>query len=108
MDNNKKSKEVLDEKLINELREEFAKLTVKDFLSQTLATISTLAYQKMGIPSSCLQYKDLDQAKLAIDAFAELFKTLQSSMDQREIDAFNEVLTQMRIEFVKKSNESDT
>lgn len=108
MDNDRESKEVLDEKLINELRKEFAKLTVKDFLSQTLATISTLAYQKMGIPSSCIQYKDLNQAKLAIDAFSELFKTLQSSMDQREIDAFNEVLTQMRIEFVKKSNESNT
>ncbi len=59
-------KKLTDEELIKQIREEFAKLTVKDFLSQTFVTLSTLAYQKMGIPAGNAPYKDLNQAKLAI------------------------------------------
>lgn len=96
------SKGHIDEKLIKEIREEFARLTVKDFLSQTVLTLSTLAYQKMGVPDASAPYKDLDQAKLAIDACASLLKTLEPGLEPKERDALREVLSKVQIEFVGK------
>lgn len=93
-------KEPAYEDVIKQLKEEFAKLTVKDFLSQTLLTLSTLAYQKMGVPSGNEPYKDLNQAKLAIDAYSSLLKTLEPHLEQENIDTCKNVLSKMQLDFV--------
>jgi hypothetical protein len=99
----KPDREPTDEELINQLREEFAKLTVKDFLAQTLFTLSTLASQKMGIPAPMEASKDLDQAKTAIDAYGKLLECLESQLDQQEIDAFKQIRSKLQLDFVTAS-----
>ncbi len=106
MDNQQEEKErIEDEKLIEQIRDEFAKLTVKDFLNQTLLTLSTLAYQKMGIPDANKSHKDLDQAKLAIDAYSDLFKCLEPCLEPDETDAFKQVLSKLKLDFVSTGNQ---
>jgi hypothetical protein len=96
--------EPTEEDLINQLREEFAKLTVKDFLAQTLFTLSTLANQKMGIPAAVTATKDLEQAKTAIDAYSKLFECLAPQLKPEENEAFRQILSKMQLDFVSASN----
>ncbi len=96
-------REPTNEELIRQIREEFARLTVKDFLSQNLFTLSTLAQQKMGIPDANKQYEDLEQAKLAIDAFSALLNVLDDRLQSEETNALREILSKLQIEFVARS-----
>jgi len=105
MDKDKEGQnEPTDEELIKQIRDEFSKLTVKDFLSQNLITLSTLAHQKMGIPAANKQSADLDQAKLAIDAYSALLKVLDEQLGSEERDALREILSKLQIEFVARSS----
>lgn len=104
-DQEQKQEKPSDEELINQIREEFAKLTVKDFLSQTLLTLSTLAYQKMGVPSANEVNKDLVQAKLAIDAYSNLHECLKTHLEVPEQDSFQQILSQLQLEYVGKSSQ---
>ena len=56
-----------DEQLIQQLEEELKKLKVADLLVQTVYTISSLAYRKLSEDD-----RDLDQARLAIEALQAL------------------------------------
>ncbi len=104
MDDQNEKEHLTDEEVINQLREEFAKLTVKDFLAQTLFTLSTLANQKMGIPAAMEANKDLDQARTAIDAYGKLLECLESQLKPEEIDAFRQIRSKLQLDFVNASN----
>ena len=104
-DQEPKQEKLTDEELVNQIREEFAKLTVKDFLSQTLFTLSTLAYQKMGVPAANELIKDLDQAKLAIDAYSNLYECLKPQLENTEQDSFKQILSRLQLDYVNMSKQ---
>ena len=56
-----------EQRLIAELHAELAKISVTDFLLQSMHSISLLAYQRLGGEG-----RDLVQAKLAIDSLQAL------------------------------------
>ena len=56
-----------DEQLVQQLEEELKKLKVSDLLVQTLYTVSSLGYRRLSE-----EERDLDQARLAIEALRAL------------------------------------
>ena len=56
-----------DEEILREFDEELRKLKVGDLLVQTLYTVSSLGYRRLGDSD-----RDLEQARLAIDALKAL------------------------------------
>src|SRR3954453_10037511 len=63
-----------DEQLVQQLEEELKKLKVSDFLVQTLYTVSSLGYRRLSE-----EERDLDQARLAIEALRALLPLLEGS-----------------------------
>ena len=63
-----------DEELMKQLEEELQKLQVSDLLVQTLYTVSSLGYRKLSEPD-----RDLDQARLAIEALRALLPVLEGT-----------------------------
>src|SRR5919197_3742381 len=63
------------EELLARLEEEFSKLKVADVLVQTVFTVSSLGYRSLGE-----EHRDLDQAKLAIDALRALVPVLKDAL----------------------------
>ena len=90
-----------DEKLIEQLEEELKKVKVSDLLVQTLYTVSSLGYGRLGTEN-----RDLEQAKLAIDAMRALIPVLAGSVPEEVMRDFNQVTANMQLAYAKAVGES--
>jgi hypothetical protein len=88
-------------KLIEELQSELAKLKVSDLLLQTLYSVSSLAYHRLG-PEG----RDLDQAKLAIEALRALVPVLEGSAPEEALRDFQQVLANLQLAYAAAVAES--
>jgi hypothetical protein len=80
--------------LLEELQAELAKLKVSDLLLQTLYSVSSLGYHRISAES-----KDLDQARLAIDALRALVPVLEGAVPAETLRDFNQVLANLQIAY---------
>jgi hypothetical protein len=80
--------EITPEKLAEELR----KLKIEDLVLSTVSTLGQLAYTK-------LEAKDLEQARLAIDATAVLLPTLEGRVDAGVLRDFKQLLANVRLAY---------
>ena len=90
--------------LIEELQAELAKLKVSDLLLQTLYSVSSLGYHRVSGET-----KDLDQARLAIDALRALVPVLEGAVPAETLRDFNQVLANLQLAYadaVKSQAES--
>jgi len=91
-----------EEEMIKKLQEEIDKLTTKDIIIQMMMSLSSLAYKKMGIPVGVNdRYKDKMQAKLAVDCFDALLKTVSDEISGQENENLKSSLSNLQINFVK-------
>ena len=86
--------EPTDEQLIEQLEEELKKLKVADLLVQTLYTVSSLAYRKLSEED-----RDLDQAKLAIEALRALLPVLEGSVPEELGRDFKQVTSNLQLAY---------
>jgi hypothetical protein len=89
-----------EQRLIAELQAELAKVSVTDLLLQTLHSISLLAYQRLGGEG-----RDLDQAKLAIDALRTLVPVLEGSAPEEAMRDFGQVLAGLQLAYATAVSE---
>jgi hypothetical protein len=83
-----------DEQLMNEFQEELKRLKVEDLLVQTLYTVSSLGYHKLGAES-----RDLEQAKLAIDALQALLPVVKDAVPEEVARDFGQVIANMQLAY---------
>jgi hypothetical protein len=93
--------ESADEKLIQQLEEELKKVKVSDLLVQTLYTVSSLGYSRLGTEN-----RDLEQAKLAIEAIRALVPVLEGTVAEEVVRDFNQVVANMQLAYAKAVSES--
>ena len=93
--------ESADEKLIQQLEEELKKVKVSDLLVQTLYTVSSLGYSRLGTEN-----RDLEQAKLAIEAMRALLPVLEGTVPEEVVRDFNQVTANMQLAYAKAVSES--
>lgn len=89
-----------EQRLIDELQAELAKLRVADLLLQTVYTISSLGYHRLSGEA-----KDLEQARLAIDALKALLPVLQGAVPEEALRDFNQVLVNMQLAYASAAEE---
>jgi len=65
------------EKLARELAEELRRLRVEDVLIQTLVTVSSIGFRRLGLSEDTKADRDLDQARLAIETMRALAPVLE-------------------------------
>jgi hypothetical protein len=82
----------------DELREALRKLRVEDVLLQTAATLIDLAARRMGLADEDGP-KQMDQAKLAIDAI----RALQPLMTEEQQTAVRDPLSQLQMAYARES-----
>ena len=80
-----------------EIREALKKLRVEDVLLQTAATLIDLAARRMGLAEEDGE-KQMDQAKLAIDAI----RALQPLMTEEQQAAVREPLSQLQMAYARE------
>jgi predicted nucleic acid-binding protein len=83
-----------DDELIQRLEEELKKLKVSDLLVQTLYTLSSLGYRKLSEED-----RDLDQAKLAIEALRALLPVLEGAVGEDVLRDFKQVTANLQLAY---------
>ena len=81
-----------DELTPEKLAEELRKLKIEDLVLSTVSTLGQLAYTK-------LDARELDQARLAIDATAALLPTLDGRVDADVLRDFKQLLANVRLAY---------
>jgi hypothetical protein len=89
-----------DQELIAELQAELSRLKVSDLLLQTVYTVSSLGYHRLSGDT-----KDLEQAKLAIEALKALLPVLEGAVPDEAVRDFNQVLANMQLAYATAAEE---
>ena len=91
-----------DEELLQQLEEELKKLKVSDLLVQTLYTVSSLGYRKLS-----KEDRDLEQARLAIEALRALLPVLEGSVGEDVVRDFKQVTANLQLAYADAAKETD-
>ena len=83
-----------DEELLQQVEEQLRKLKVSDLLVQTLYTISSLGYRKLSEED-----RDLEQAKLAIEALRALVPVLEGTIGDDVVRDFRQVTSNLQLAY---------
>jgi hypothetical protein len=92
-----------EQKLIDELQAELAKLKVADLLLQTLYSVSSLGYHRLTGET-----RDLEQAKLAIEALRALLPVLEGAVPEEALRDFGQVLANLQLAYADAAKEPAT
>ena len=85
-----------EEELLETLQAEFAKLKVADVLVQTVFTVSSLGYRSLGEET-----RDLEQAKLAIDALGAIVPLLKDTVAGDVHRDLEQMVANMQLAYAK-------
>ena len=85
-----------EEDALARLQQEVRRLKVSDVLVQTVLTVSSLGFQKLGEEG-----RDLEQARLAIDALKALVPTLEGAVPAEVIRDFNQMVANLQLAYAK-------
>lgn len=88
--------------------EEIGRLTVTDHVLLMMQSLSSLAVERLGVTPDKAARKDLDQARMAIDAFKALLGVLEGTRPAEEMVAHRSVLSQLQMAFVAASAGGNT
>jgi chromosome segregation ATPase len=83
-----------DEELLRKVEEELKKLKVSDLLVQMLYTVSSLGYRRLS-PED----RDLDQAKVAIEALRALLPVLEGTVPEDVMRDFRQVTANLQLAY---------
>jgi len=89
-----------EQRLIEELQAELAKLKVADLLLQTLYSVSSLGYHRLSAET-----RDLEQARLAIEALRALVPVLEGSVSDEALRDFGQVLANLQLAYAAATEE---
>jgi predicted nucleic acid-binding protein len=83
-----------DDELLEQLEVELQKLKVSDLLVQTLYTVSSLGYRRLSE-----RERDLEQARLAIEALRALLPILEGSVAEELVRDFKQVTANLQLAY---------
>lgn len=84
------------EELLDQLEEQLKQLKVSDVLIQTVFTVSSLGYQKLGEED-----RDLEQARLAIETLRALVPVLKQAVPEQVGRDLEQTLANMQLAYAR-------
>lgn len=96
--------EMSDEELRRRIDEAMEKITVADVVIDMMVSLSSLAYQRMGIPHEVNEkYRDMDQARMAIDCLDAMATALKGRIPDEVVKPLTDTLDNLKLNFAKES-----
>ena len=89
-----------DEEVLAQLQAELGRIKVSDLLLQTLYTVSSLGYHRLSG-----EQRDLEQARLAIEALRVLVPVLEGSVPEDALRDFRQVLANLQLAYASAAAE---
>lgn len=96
--------ELSEEELRQRIEEVIEKITVADIILDMMISLSSLAYQRMGIPPDVNgKYKDMEQARMAIDCLDAMAGSLEGRVASEQAEALKGTIANLKLNFAKES-----
>ena len=96
--------ELTEEELRQRIEEVMEKITVADIILDMMISLSSLAYQRMGIPHEVNEkFKDMEQARLAIDSIDGLAKAMEGRGVDDQLEPLKNTIANLKLNFAKES-----
>jgi len=89
------------ERLAAELAEELRKLRVEDVLVNTLLTISSVGYRRLGLTEDTREDRDLEQTRLAIESMQALTPVLGQVVPSELVADFTSSVANLQLAYAK-------
>jgi hypothetical protein len=93
----------VDEELLRKVEEQLRDLKVSDVLVQTVYTVSSLGWHKLSSTD-----RDLEQAKLAIDALRALLPVLAGAMPAEAKRDMEQMVANMQLAYANAVSEGES
>jgi hypothetical protein len=93
------------EQLAAELAQELRKLRVEDVLVNTLLTISSIGYRRLGLTEDTVEDRDLEQARLAIRTMQALTPVLEQVVPGELVADFTSSVANLQLAYAKAASE---
>lgn len=90
-----------EERLARELAEEMRKLRVEDVLIQTLVTVSSIGFRRLGLTPDTADDRDLEQSRLAIETLRALTPVLEQVVPAELIRDFNSSVASLQLAYAR-------
>ncbi len=93
------------ERIARELAEELRKLTVQDVLVNTLMTVSSIGYRKLGTTEESRAERDLEQTQLAIETMRALTPVLERFLPAELVRDFASAVANLQLAYAEAASE---
>jgi hypothetical protein len=90
-----------EEEFYTQLEEQLSKVRVSDILTQTVYTLSSLGFRRLAPGDE----RDLEQARLAIDALRALVPVLERAITPELARDFNQVVANLQLAYAAAAHE---
>lgn len=94
------AEELEDTEMMERLQEEIRNLSVGDHLVFMMQSLSSLSVARMGLAPDTAAGRDMEQARLAIDAFKALLELLEKAKPVGEVAIHRDMLSQLQLAYV--------
>jgi hypothetical protein len=95
-----------EERLAQELAEELRRLKVEDLLIQTLVTVSSIGYRRLGLTEDSREDRDLEQARLAIETMRAVTPVLEDFIPAELIRDFSQSVANLQLAYAQATREA--
>jgi hypothetical protein len=92
--------------MMERLRAELQNLTVSDHMLYMMQSLSGLAVDRMGLTAETAKRRDMEQARLAVDAFKALLEVTERARPAEEMAVHRGMLSQLQLTYVRASAET--
>lgn len=94
------------ERLAEEIVDALRQLKVEDVLIQTLVTISSIGYRRLGLTEDTADERDLEQTRLAIETMNAITPVLERFVPEELIRDFRQSVASLQLAYAKAAGES--
>jgi hypothetical protein len=94
------------EKLAEELLEALRTLKVEDVLIQTLVTVSSIGYRRLGMTEDTENERDLEQTRLAIETMNAITPVLERFVPEQLVQDFRASVASLQLAYAKAAGEA--
>lgn len=95
-------------KIVQQWQEEIRNLPVSEHLLYMMHSLSALAVGRLGLTADTSARRDLDEARLAIEAFKALMEVEEQVRPQGETNIHRETLSQLQLAYVTAVDAGET
>jgi hypothetical protein len=91
--------------LAERLAEELRRLKVEDVLVNTLMTVSSIGYRRLGLTEDTKEERDLEQARLAIETMQALTPVLDQVLPAELVRDFGQSVANLQLAYAQAAAE---